>query len=173
MDPVEIPLYRKDGTIAGYTLVDAEDFERPEVGGAWSLSRSGYAYRTTYVRGSGRKNQRNTWVWLHRLIIGAAVGQKADHINGNRLDNRKENLRIATQAQNMQNLPLYKNNTSGHRGVCWHAKAQKWWARVYLDGRHINLGLFKKIEDAVAAYDKAAERLHPFSTRRDKYERSA
>src|SRR4051794_23713163 len=80
----------------------------------WSISR-GYAVR----RATGEN------VRMHRLILGLKLGEYTDHVNGNRLDNRRSNLRKATMAQNNQNRAS-RGSKSGYRGVSWH-KAGKCW----------------------------------------------
>lgn len=71
-----------------------------------------------------------------------------DHINGIKTDNRIENLREATVAQNGHNVGLTKRNASGVRGVFWHRGAKKWQASIHYLGQDIYLGLHEKLEDA-------------------------
>jgi hypothetical protein len=85
-------------------------------------------------------------------------GIYVDHINRNGLDCRKENLRIATNSQNNMNRGMFKNNTSGYRGV--HRKGNMWRAMIYVSGKQIRLGTFKNIKDAASAYNAAAIQYH-------------
>lgn len=86
---------------------------------------------------------------LHRLIINVNYKNKqVDHINHNPLDNRKENLRICSNMQNNWNKGKQKNNTSGIKGVCFLKNCNKWYARITVDGKTYNLGLFKNLLDA-------------------------
>lgn len=81
-------------------------------------------------------------VLLHREILGLELGdpRQADHINGNRLDNRRANLRIVTPAQNGQNRRAVRGASSGFRGVSWNGRQKKWSAVVHLRGRVYFLG---------------------------------
>jgi len=78
-----------------------------------------------------------------------------DHKNCNKTDNRINNLREATQAQNLANQGLRSNNTSGIKGVCWMKKAQKWHAVIVVNKKRVHLGLFSNLEDAKAAREQA------------------
>ena len=102
------------------------------------------------TRGDVASTNRNTKkVKLHRLIMGFPKTD-VDHINGNPLDNRKTNLRIAAHKDNSRNTKLSKNNTSGYNGVVWRPERKKWEARIKHDYKNILLGRFKDIEDAAS-----------------------
>ena len=90
---------------------------------------------------------------LHRFILQAPQGVQVDHRNGDGLDNRKENLRLATPSQNQQNRHNLSLNTSGYRGVTWHKKCQKWQSVIKLNGKNYYLGLYINPESAASAYD--------------------
>lgn len=77
------------------------------------------------------------------------LGSKYDHVNKNKLDNRKSNLRVATHQENCRNRPKQTNNTSGVTGV--GLTAGKWYARIWIDGKLKHLGLFENKEDAIKA----------------------
>jgi hypothetical protein len=79
---------------------------------------------------------------MHRVVVNAPKGTVVDHINGDSLDNRKENLRICTNAENVRNSPKHSNNTSGYKGVIWAKREQKWCAQIIVDGKLINLGYY-------------------------------
>jgi len=85
-----------------------------------------------------------------------------DHINGDPLDNRITNLRPATVGENRQNLPIYKNNTSGFPGVTPVGK-DKWQARIRINNRRIYLGRHSSREAAVSAYLAAKASMHTFN----------
>ena len=108
------------------------------------------------VRGE-MKNKKSTMTLMHRSIMKAPTGMEVDHINGNRLDNRKENLRICTHAQNCYN---YKNKGNSTKGVHWEKHANKWRARIRYNGQKIHLGYFKSQKDALDAYNSAAKKYH-------------
>lgn len=83
-----------------------------------------------------------------------------DHINGDRLDNRICNLRLATWSENAMNAPKRRNNTSGYKGVFWDAKREKWMALIGIDGRYRNLGRYDTKEEAFAAYCAGCKKYH-------------
>ena len=94
---------------------------------------------------------------MHRWITGPPRGIEIDHINQNKLDNRRENLRLSTRSKNMHNAKMSTLNTSGHKGVHWSKSNKKWQVRIRVEGKRINLGYFDKIEEAAIAYIKAEE----------------
>lgn len=100
---------------------------------------------------------------LHRVITNATPGTHVDHINGDKLDNRRENLRVVTPQINQVNRKRRnRNNTSGHRGVCYAPAAsptKHWRAQITVNGRNIHLGMFATKEEAVVAR-RAAELEH-------------
>lgn len=107
-----------------------------------------YAVRRPYVKG------KKTLVRMHRSILGLKDELETDHINGDGLDNRRLNLRIATRGQNARNVSVV-NSKSGYKGVRWDAGS---W-RADIGGKEIGsiyLGRFQNIEDAARAYDLAA-----------------
>jgi hypothetical protein len=118
-----------------------------------------------YARRNERRADGSKYgAYLHRDLVGAAGRLDVDHVNGNGLDNRRSNLRLATRSQNMMNRSSQANNRSGYKGVCWQREKRKWRAAIWLDGRKTYLGDFKDIEEARAAYESASLRLHgPFS----------
>lgn len=93
---------------------------------------------------------------IHRLIMNAPDDMEVDHIDGNRLNNQKSNLRLATSSQNKINRGPRKDNKSGYKGVSWHKQQNKWTARIKANGKYQYLGLYKNIEKAVEAYNQAA-----------------
>lgn len=126
-----------------YTIVDEMDFK---LYGhlKWHLSAKGYAVR----------RPREGSVFLHRLINGTPTGFQTDHMNHNKLDNRRKNLRTVTNQQNHFNRPLDSNNTSGHKGVSWNKEKRRWQAHVTRDDRKMHLGYYSKLEHAVEARKK-------------------
>lgn len=134
----------------GHALIDDEDFELVD-GHVWYTVTKGYV--------ASKINGRTTR--LHRLILGLFPDDKlqADHINHNKLDNRKSNLRACTNAQNCANRLRRRDNVSGYKGVRWNVPAKKWQARIQCEGRSYHLGIFDKIEDAVMAYNTKAQEL--------------
>lgn len=148
---LQLPLRRRDGSIRGYALIDQADANLPLHGSTigalrWSLASKGYAARQQGPRNAPHRAK------LHRVILGLSTGDglQVDHINRDRLDCRRANLRVVTFAQNRQNLGLAVNNTSGVRGVHWHAQRGKWQAHAKLNGRDRYLGLFASLGAAEA-----------------------
>ena len=95
-------------------------------------------------------------VLLHRMLLPDIPGLVCDHINRNKLDNRRCNLRYATPQENSRNRKKARNNTTGFIGVCWHVRNKKYVAQIKVDGKIHNLGQFKTSEEAARARDKAA-----------------
>lgn len=139
-------------------LVDDEDFGNLNAF-RWHVSNYGYA-RCNEPTGLAKPRYR--LVSLHRQLVGLAFGdvRQVDHINGDRLDNRKANLRICTHAENGRNRGAPRNNTSGFKGVHFHKQCRKWQAQIKIDGQKKHLGLFDSAEEAHAAYCLAADLLH-------------
>lgn len=102
---------------------------------------------------------RLAWLYAHGIF---PLGQ-VDHANRIKTDNRIENLRLATQAENMQNLSKPRNNTSGVIGVSWDKQHKKWRAQIMIHGRQIYLGLYETIDGALAARYAAKEKYHTFN----------
>lgn len=98
---------------------------------------------------------KNTYMSMHDHILGKKNGYEIDHINRDKLDNRKDNLRYATVSQNSINKAPSINNTSGIKGVT--KKRGKWQAQINKDGKCVYLGTFKEKEDAASAYNVAAK----------------
>jgi hypothetical protein len=99
----------------------------------------------------------------HRLIFLMHKGylpKTIDHINGDKLDNRIENLRAATVGQNQHNRKTNANNTSGYKGVSWDKARKKWLTGIKLEGKRIHLGYFDNVEEAAEVVRKAREELH-------------
>jgi hypothetical protein len=99
-------------------------------------------------------------VKLHRQLFGYVPGEcpetLIDHKNGNPLDNRRGNLRLATAQQNNQNAKVQSNNISGHRGVHFHKRCNKFLAQICIDGKRKHLGYFATAAEASVCYEAAA-----------------
>lgn len=99
---------------------------------------------------------------VHRLIWLYHYGElpaEIDHINGDKLDNRVENLRSVTHLQNMRNLPLRSDNKSGVHGVMWEKGKKLWVARIHRDGKLVTLGRSRNIDIAIALRRKAEQEI--------------
>lgn len=145
-----IPLSR------GYVAtVDDEDFEWLN---QWKWRVSGSSERgllyAVYYFYEGKKKM---CMRMHRVILGLSLKDtmQGDHINGKSLDNRRSNLRLATNKQNCRNLGLGKNNKSGYPGVHWDKSRSKWMAFIKVDYHRKHLGRFDDFEEAVAVRKEA------------------
>lgn len=152
-----IPL-RRHGKIAAYAIVDAVDVA-DLVQFRWSLSSTGYAVRPRKING------RWTNEAMHRRILGLAQGDplEGDHVNRNRIDNRRANLRIATRHQQAQNLPSAGRGYSRFRGVKLFTPNGRWIAHAKVNGRTHYGGYFATEEEAAAAASALRARLMPYS----------
>lgn len=139
-----------------FAIVDDDDYEWLNKH-KWCACKS----RKTWIakRGIGGRNNR-TYELMHRAIMKPPKDVWIDHIDGNALNNTRENLRFCTRYQNQQNRPKNKNNASGYKGVYLHKQTRKWRARIYANGKNHSLGLFSTPEEAALAYDNAAKELH-------------
>jgi hypothetical protein len=100
-------------------------------------------------------------LWMHRVIMNAPADMKVDHGNNDGLDNRKENLRLATNSENNKNRRKMRGNfTSKYKGVFWDKRRKCWVARINVNGKLIHLGSFKSELEAAKAYDAAAKKYH-------------
>lgn len=139
-DIARVPLSR--GAVA---IIDAADAGLV-AGKNWYRSSAGYAVTKATIEG------KQATVLMHRLICQTPKDLDTDHINGDRLDNRRGNLRIATRSQNMLNTGAYSTNRSGYKGVCWATGPQRWKAQALRNGKMISLGYYTSAEEAHAAY---------------------
>ena len=137
-----------------FAIVDAEDYEFL-IQFKWCYN-TGYAVRATW----DKINKKTGIIYLHRFLITTKKGEIVDHINGDRLDNRKCNLRLCTHVQNIYNCGMSKNNTSGFKGVYWHKRSKAWRAKICHNRKTIVLGEFKTAKEAAVAYDEAALKCH-------------
>lgn len=151
-DTITIPLTR------GYeTTVDAVDADLAEV--KWFATAYGYAARN-------KPRPQKGVVWIHRIILSRIIGRElrsdeyADHINGDKLNNTRANLRIAACVENQRNSRKPKHNTSGFKGVTWHKGHRKWKAQISIENKSRHIGYFDTREKAHAAYCEAAKRIY-------------
>jgi len=131
--------YTSDETVFYFDIDDYEKISKV----SWTVNSNGYL--------CGRYNGKN--ILIHRLIL--ENNQIIDHINHNKLDNRKENLRIVSKSQNAMNARLSKNNTSGHTGVSFIKSYNKWMSYIMINGELKNLGYFSDKNDAIKERESA------------------
>lgn len=149
---IEIPLSKQGKHKGKYTaIVDECDADLAEL--RWSIVNPENLYARHLNNGKIQL--------LHRIILERILGRGLkenefpDHVNYNTLDNRRENLRLATRSQNRANTQKQRNNKSGYKGVSWSKKARKWVAQI--DSVHI--GYFNTPEEAHVAYCEKAKEL--------------
>jgi hypothetical protein len=132
-------------------IVDDEDYEVLNRYNWYARNSKNTHYAVRVIWGEGT-------VYMHRFILTPSAEQQVDHINGNGLDNRRENLRICTRSQNQHNRKKGQRNSSGFKGVS--KKGNKWQANIGRDRKQIYLGIFDTPDAAHEAYVKAAKDIH-------------
>lgn len=148
LDIMAIPL-----TQGLYALVDGEDYERLSRY-KWYAAKSRNTY---YARRS--ENTKGRTIDMHQEILIIPKGMQTDHRNHYGLDNRKQNLRICTNAQNQHNKLPQSGGSSQYKGVNWEKVVQKWHSCIWNKNKNINLGYFNSEMKAAKAYDKKAREL--------------
>lgn len=131
-----------------YTLVDDKDFKFLNQW-KWGISTKGYV-----VRKDKMKN-----ISMHRVVNNTLKGLQTDHINRNKLDNRRSNLRNVTNRQNHLNMPIQKNNKSGYPGICFDKYNNKWRVQITIMRKTIQIGRFINLESAIFSR-KEAEKVY-------------
>ena len=139
-----------------YVLVDDEDFEYLNQWN-WYAHKQGNTY---YAKRTTGKDYKVIIVHMHRVISNVPTNKIVDHVDGNGLNNQKDNLRVCNKAQNGMNRPKQNNNTSGYKGVGWDKSRNKWKAQITLDGKNRLIGRFENLQDAARAYNNEAVKLH-------------
>lgn len=121
---------------------DLEDYDKIK-GNCWheSIGPDGYHRLVAYIKEIG----------LYKTMAQVIAGDYFDHIDRNPLNNRKNNLRTATKAENARNKNKQKNNTSGVSGVGWHKASNMWYARITVNNKQVWLGCFADKNDAITA----------------------
>ncbi len=140
-------------------LVSDNDFKK--------LSRYRW-YRQTngYVARYAGRGRGFSPVRMHREILGAKNGDVCDHKNGNRLDNRRSNIRVCSFSENTYNRSPSVRNKSGYVGVHYDKARGKWQARIHIKNKTIILGRFENKEEAVQARKKAEKKYYGYSPRK-------
>ena len=130
--------------------IDIQDFENIRKY-CWHDDNK-YIFTNVFENGKKKRMQ------LHRLIIQCPKNMIVDHKDGNPLNNKRNNLRICTRAENNRNIALKHNNTSGVTGVDWIEKLHKWRARITYNYKSIHIGYYETINQAMQARVEAEEK---------------
>jgi hypothetical protein len=130
------------------------------------LKTFGWCISNGYCVRSNTASRKTITIKLHRLIaalyfgIDAIKDKEIDHINGNKIDNRKCNLRICSHSENCRNRAKYISNTSGFKGVTWFKRDSNWRVRITVNGDEKLVGYFDDKLEAAREYDKASKYYH-------------
>ena len=136
-----------------FALVDDADFDWLNQY-KWHVCCVSYAKRSVVDVNTGKRHE----VFMHRLILGLKYHDKrqGDHKNHNGFDNQRQNLRICTRSQNLQNSLKTRRASSKYKGVDWYKRSKKWRAKIMLNYKGYFLGCFIDEIEAAKAYDRKA-----------------
>ena len=151
LDMREIPLTQ--GKVA---LVSDEDFDELSKW-KWYAARARNTFYARRKEWLGNDKERD--IYMHRQILGLDLASSVDHRDGDGLNNTRDNLRPASNRENLTNRSAQSNNTSGYKGVSWYAPRGTWQMRVRSNGK-LKSGYYKTKEAAARAYDAAAREMH-------------
>ena len=146
-DYAELILLDKEGIEVARTIIDLDDIDKVK-NIKWYMNSEGYIVNSTIGR-------------MHRFIMNCPEDMVVDHINHNKLDNRKCNLRICTIAENNKNRKKQNGNyRSQYKGVGWHKNSGKWSTIIYINNKRKYIGLYDDELEASIEYDKASIMYH-------------
>lgn len=140
-----------------YTVVDNTDFDLLSRYTWYTHDNHGLFYAIRHQRFADGARKR---IPMHDFIMNPQDGFQVDHKNGDSLDNRRCNLRLCTQSENLRNRGMRVDNKSGYKGVHWNNNCKRWHAQIKLDKRVIYLGVFREKIEAAKAYNDAAVLYH-------------
>lgn len=131
-----------------FALVDDEDFDRVS------------QYKWYFNDGYAMRYEKGKRIRMHRFILDAPDGVEVDHRNRNKLDQRRENLRLCTGIENKRNLGIRKDNTSGYKNVYLDRSTGHWRSAIYVNGKPIHFGSFKEKRHAAMAHAMFVKDFH-------------
>jgi hypothetical protein len=137
----------------GTAIIDEQDFDRINQ----------YKWNSVDNDGTGKRHYatckiRGMTVYMHRMVMGAQSGETVDHIDGNGLNNSRENLRFVVPSQNNLNQRAREDNTSGHKGISWCPDREKYQVYINVDRKRKSLGRYRTLEEAIYVRDQAAKK---------------
>lgn len=151
-----------------YAIIDDCDKEFAELNWtADNVKGNYYAHRLLYINGRRKKER------LHRVILAKKLEREllstelVDHIDGNGLNNKRDNLRLANHSQNNWNTKRRIDNTVGHKGISLDKESGKYKVRIQFNGKRKVIGRYKSLEDAIKARQDAENLYHGEYARRE------
>jgi hypothetical protein len=152
----EVVLRNKDKVETGRALINVEDIDLIK-DFKWYLSKDGYAVSTDKNKTLG-----TSYITMHGIIMNCIKGFKItpDHDNKNRLDNRRNNLRLSTRSEQQMNHNKNIKNTSGIIGVNWDKFYSRWLVRISINKKSKNIGYFDDLQDAIITRLKAEKEFY-------------
>lgn len=135
-----IPIVDKNGNIKAVAIIDYDDLSKLS-SYKWTLSKQGYA----------KSRIGEQCILMHRIIMDCPLKMVVDHVNHNKLDNRKNNLRVCTVQQNLFNSKLMSKSKSGVKGVSYNKILKRWQAYITLNYKKVHIGWYSNKEEAEKA----------------------
>jgi len=137
----------------GQLVVNNKYLRSREVGSVFNGSVSGNGYKLVWIKGQTVREHHIVWY----LYTGGWPNQTLDHINGDKLDNHPDNLRLSTNKENNRAFKrVWSGGSSKYRGVSWYKDKSKWLSGIYMNGKKDWLGLFTCEKEAALVYNYAA-----------------
>ena len=165
-EAVKIQLWKNRNELSDkYVIIDKEDYDKVIEAIRYKSGKPGKWYYHGSIDGYEYAVGGNRDKSIHRVVMDAPEGMDVDHINGDRLNNTKSNLRVCTRSQNSQNKKLRTDSASGYKGVYKHKGNLKKPFQAYIGdpnkvSRSLKLGYYATAEEAARVYDRKALELH-------------
>lgn len=122
----------------------------------WHLNSDGYPQHSFW----NKETKKDVDKKMHQIVMNTPKGMDTDHISADKLDNRRNNLRVCTHSQNMMNRSRQSNNTSGYKNIYWSEQHKQYRIIMVVSKKRYNLGLYRTIDGAVKARNKFLDKLH-------------
>lgn len=154
-DTIEIEILNKSGAVSAITKVDKIWFQE----NYQKLIDQQIRFQIAAGYVCYQKNRKT--FYLHSLVCPPTDGKVADHINRDKMDNRRENLRLLDRRGNAINRGPNKNNAIGIKNVSWNSRIGKYQVCLSINGKHKHIGYYESIKDAAQAAQEAQTKYHP------------